>query len=410
MNQHKIVKIFACIALSTGSFLLLIGLKIVFERYQKANLFPIDGLHVPTAAIPTHPTLSKKIVYGFLPYWTIKTAQVPPQLSHLGYFSVTVDKTGNFVTTFEGNREPGWRIFTSSDFQDLREHTNMQKQHLEVVITMMDADDITSFLQNPRAQETCLANLKILIKTQPIEGINLDIEYAGEVTESLREKYIAFVQRVATMTKQLDPDFHLSIDVFADSAAKRRIWDISSLAPLVDRIIIMAYDFSRSSSPQSGPVAPLFGSTTKRWDTDITQNLKAFLDVVPAEKIILGIPFYGYEWQTISEDPGALTYPKTGGLATYKRVRKLIADLGIQERWDTDALSPYLTYKDGYKTQMIYYENSRSLSYKLDLVNQAGLGGIAIWALGYEGETQELWDVIRDKISSSSTLGQGKSL
>ena len=78
-------------------------------------------------------------------------------------------------------------------------------------------------------------------------------------------------------------------------------------------------------------------------------------------------------------------------------MRKLIDDLGLREQWDSDAFSPYLSYEENGKTQMIYYENSRSLSYKLDLVNQAEFGGIAIWALGYDGENPELWTVIQQK-------------
>jgi spore germination protein YaaH len=49
-------------------------------------------------------------------------------------------------------------------------------------------------------------------------------------------------------------------------------------------------------------------------------------------------------------------------------------------------------------TYVVYFENSRSLSYKLDYVNQLNLGGIAIWALGYEGDSRELWDVVNRKL------------
>ena len=47
---------------------------------------------------------------------------------------------------------------------------------------------------------------------------------------------------------------------------------------------------------------------------------------------------------------------------------------------------------------VLYYENSRSLSYKLDLVNQLDLAGVAIWALGYEGDSRELWETIGRKL------------
>ena len=49
-------------------------------------------------------------------------------------------------------------------------------------------------------------------------------------------------------------------------------------------------------------------------------------------------------------------------------------------------------------TSVIYYESPRSIAYKLDYVNQLDLGGIAIWALGYEGEGRDLWEVIGNKV------------
>jgi spore germination protein YaaH len=202
-----------------------------------------------------------------------------------------------------------------------------------------------------------------------------------------------------TETKKIAPNLHISLDVFADAGLKKRVWDIPALEPYVDHIVIMMYDFYRSSSPQAGPVAPIFGAEQRRWDIDTVSTLKPFLEKIAPEKLLLGIPFYGYEWRTTSDEPNANTYPKSGGIATYKRIQKLLQDEPtIKEQWDRDALSPYIIYKENGKIYEAYYENSRSLSYKLDLVNELGLGGIAIWAVGYEGHAPELWSVIQQKL------------
>ena len=153
----------------------------------------------------------------------------------------------------------------------------------------------------------------------------------------------------------------------------------------------------------AGPVAPLFGGK-EFWDGDINEYLQAFLKVVPSEKILLGIPFYGYEWQTTSRDSQSHTFPDTGSTASYTRVAEILErkdELGVQEHWNEDALSPYISYIEDREIYVIYYENSRSISYKLDYVNQLDLGGIAIWALGYEGDSLELWDVIERKVNIS---------
>lgn len=194
------------------------------------------------------------------------------------------------------------------------------------------------------------------------------------------------------------PNTTVSIDVYPSAAQGGNIWNLSELAPHVDYVIVMAYDFHRRQSAQAGPVSPLLGGDVYQ---NINQHLKEILELVPAEKILLGVPFYGYEWQTTSRDEQALTYPDSGSTASYQRVLDILAqkeELKVQERWNEIALSPYLSYEKSGQTFVIYYENSRSLSYKLDYVNQLNLAGIAVWALGYEGDANELWSVINDKL------------
>jgi spore germination protein len=44
----------------------------------------------------------------------------------------------------------------------------------------------------------------------------------------------------------------------------------------------------------------------------------------------------------------------------------------------------------------VWFENSRSLAYKLDLVNKYDIKGVAIWRLGQEDPGY--WQVLRDKL------------
>jgi len=102
---------------------------------------------------------------------------------------------------------------------------------------------------------------------------------------------------------------------------------------------------------------------------------------VPNEKILLGIPFYGYEWQTDSRSPQANTYPKTGSTASYARVKDLLEnsdDLQVETGWDNLALCPYLSYIENDEIFMIYYENPVSINFKMEYVRQLDLAGIAI--------------------------------
>jgi len=235
----------------------------------------------------------------------------------------------------------------------------------------------------------------------PITGVNIDIEYSGKVTDSVRNGLTDFMQTLNTHLKSRYQNIDLSIDVYAGAGTGRTIWDIPALEPHTDYFVVMAYDFHRRQSPLAGPVAPLFGGKDY-WDTDISVQLQAFLENVPNEKILLGVPFYGYEWQTTSRDSQAHTFPDTGSTATFNRVQSLLAEkelYKVEEHWNEAALSPYISYEKDGNLYVVYYENSRSLSYKLDYVNQLDLAGIAIWALGYEGDSRELWEIIQRKIA-----------
>jgi spore germination protein YaaH len=268
------------------------------------------------------------------------------------------------------------------------------------VVTQFNGDDIVAFLNSPKAQKQFLSVLDTIILAYPISGINIDIEPSGiEITDELRDNYVNFISFLRQHLNTTYDKVPLTIDMYASASSNEQIWDIPRLAPLVDHIIVMAYDYHRRSSVQAGPVAPIFGGE-KSWDSDISHHLKEYVSLVPPDKLLLGIPFYGYEWQTTDRSAQSPTYPETGATATLDRVTKILdqkKQLQVQEYWNDQALSPYLSYVEDGKTYLIYYENPRSISYKLDLVNQLDLAGVAIWALGYEGEDRVLWDVINQK-------------
>jgi spore germination protein YaaH len=341
-----------------------------------------------------------KIVYGFMPYWTIDEVELQPELTHLSYFGLTIGADGSIITRQDGGLEPGYRDLQSDQFLELSKQVTDQNHSVEITISQFNSDTIVSLLSSEKSIQNLLTSLDSILLAYPVNGINLDIEYAGQLTDPLREKMTAFVAAINQHLDQRYEHVQFSIDMYASAASTKNIWDVAAIEPHVDYVVVMAYDFHQRSSPQAGPVAPLFGGK-EYWDSDINQHLADFIKVVPQEKILLGVPFYGYEWQTTSRDSQAHTFPKTGSTASYKRVKEILArskELQVEEGWNEQALSPYLSYVEDGEIFVVYYENSRSLSYKLDYVNQLDLGGISIWALGYEDSSRELWDIINRKL------------
>ena len=387
--------------LSAGSILTVLGLIVWLRVYHAQLLSPVDqNSSFSFLQILGTKSVEKKLVSGFLPYWNLKKTSLQPELPQLSYFALTIQADGSVRLTEDGNTEPGYHKLQSEDFLELISQAQTQNTQLELVLAQFNNDAIAGFLNSDKAQEKFFTNLNSILLAYPFTGVNVDIEYSGEITDNLRAKYVAFLTKLNQHLAKTNPETKISIDVYGSAASKHLIWDLPAIAPQVDYVIMMAYDYHRRNSPISGPVAPLFGADSI-WESDITKHLNDLITQVPAKKILLGVPFYGYEWRTTSRESRENTYPNSGSTASFERVQEILKQkeqLQVQENWDENALAPYLTYKENGAIYTIYYEDSRSLSYKADLVRQLDLAGIAIWALGYEGQHRELWDVIERKL------------
>lgn len=400
-----------------GSILLLILVSVAATGWYWYTQVRIAQLLSPfTQDVDDTPPLSgsnvpQYIVYGFVPYWNLKKTVVQPEITHLAYFSLPISESGELdgiSSPVSGDPDADisskrWR----SELLDGVVADLQPNQKLTVTLTQFDTEVIENFLNSSPAQDRFQQALQTFLQTttRPVSGINVDIEYAGEASPELRQNYTTFIRRTrqtiddyaATARK---PKLQLSASVFASAASRHLLWDLPAITADLDQVVVMAYDFHRPSSPVAGPVAPIFGAK-EIWDNDIVLHLKEFLKVMPAEKVLLGIPFYGYEWETVGSEPRSLTFPGSGGTASYSRVQQLLQDpeyFPITQGWDEDALSPYITYSKEDRSHVIYYEDARSLSYKLELVTGLRLGGIAIWALGYEDGSRELWDTIQNQL------------
>lgn len=385
-------------------FFISVGSVFLYESWSEPLLSPITSL--TTFQFLRHselPITGNKVVYGFLPYWTISDTVIQPEMTHLGYFSLGIAADGSLrLRSDDGSYEPGYNKLVS-DEQLLEHFATMETQggSTELVLTQFLSNDIRDFLASKNAQQKLFESLDSVLLAYPFSGINVDIELNGSGTPKMRQDMTDFIKDLHAHINSKYEGISISVDMYASASSNTQIWDIPAIEPYVDYIVVMAYDFHRRGSTQAGPVAPLFGGK-EFWDSDINQHLQEFVKMVPAEKVLLGIPFYGYEWQTTSRDSQSHTFPDTGATAPIYKVEKLLErkeELKVQEHWNEEALSPYISYVEDGETYVLYYENSRSISYKLDYVNQLDLGGIAIWAIGYEGDSRELWDVISRKIN-----------
>ena len=380
----------------------LISASIYFYWQQKLPLISPINL-IESNYLPQQ--TNKKVVYGFLPYWSLKYADTLQinHLTHLAYFGIDLQEDGKILKKVNSKElEPGWNKLNTKTTNNILFQSKLLHQKTVLTITAMKPKLIESIVNQEEHSQKAIVEILDTYKKFSFDGINVDFEYVGTPDDQTINNFTKFISNLKTSCQTVSPNCFIDIDVFGDSSNKKRLWDLENINKYVDHIIVMAYDYYRASSTKAGPVAPLTGSCRQNQnsnciDEDILGHLSYFLKKVPAEKIVLGVPFYGYEWQTATTDFLSNTYPKSGSIATYQRVQKLITDpetSSISAKWSSSTLSPYIIYYDEEKIKQIHFENTQSLQLKIDVIKSTGIGGLAIWALGYEVPYQELWNTV----------------
>ena len=111
------------------------------------------------------------------------------------------------------------------------------------------------------------------------------------------------------------------------------------------------------------------------------------------------MPYYGRDWSVNNETAPAQTTGSSFAV-TYKNYRNNIVDYNWStEHFEPNSQSVYYSYELSGRRQC-FIDDAKRLGQKYDLVNRSALGGIGIWALGYDNGYSDLWDVIRDKFSN----------
>ena len=148
-------------------------------------------------------------------------------------------------------------------------------------------------------------------------------------------------------------------------------------AKYADYVIIMGYDEHYSGSEEAGSVASI------GW---VEQGVKDTLEDVPAEQVILGMPFYCRVWE-VSED-GEVSSTAYGMDA----IQKYLTTNGIVASWDSTTGQNYGEKLDGNTTIKVWVEDETSLEEKLKVMDSYNLAGGAFWKKGFDNTT--VWNII----------------
>lgn len=237
----------------------------------------------------------------------------------------------------------------------------------------------SNVLINDNNRNVFIQNLKKEIDQFKYDGINIDMENLN-----LTDK-----DSFSLMIKELSDALHqdgkvVTVSVPANTGDSRaNPWspwfDYEKLGNYSDGLMIMTYD-EHNPRTKPGPTASV------DW-TEATIHY-ALKQGVPPSKILLGIAGYGWDWDT------------TADKAVYSSYAQLMDQknkYNAKVEWDSRSQTPHFNYvdKDQHNHQ-VWFENSYSLRFKLNLVEKYNLRGIGIWRLGLEDPNY--WKIIPEKI------------
>lgn len=332
----------------------------------------------------------RPVVLGFFPYWLLAQQRETYQdyLTDVTYFSLTIQADGSIqklVNTRE--EEPGWTRLRGEAVKNMLSSAARNTQKTSLLVHNSSPTQIAQLIASPSAHaQRLVSEVEPLMKTYGFTDLNLDIESFQEASSEAQLAYTAFVKEVKTQMDQKALGT-LTVEVTPISLVSSHLTDAQAIGEVADYVVLMAYDFHYRGSTIAGPVAPVGGAGEMR-EYDVETSVRLIAQVVPKEKILLGIPLYGYEWETIERYPQAPTIPGSGKTASHRRVSELLAEcVHCIKALDVVSQQPYLILpatEEGY-SQQIFYEDKESLERKLELAQKYQLGGVALWAMGYEG-------------------------
>jgi chitinase len=214
------------------------------------------------------------------------------------------------------------------------------------------------------------------------DGIDVDWEYPHQPDAA---NFQALLLELRRQMDAVRPGLTLSIAV-GPSPRMYEGTDMAAISKLVDEIGLMTYDFNGPWSETTGFIAPL--SAVPGYDGGtVVHSVNAYVNAgVPASRLLMGVPFYGYGWRLVPEEAEGLLQEgePIRGDHPYRYIRTLAPQSHLYR--DPESQTPWLFDGDAFWT----YDDPVSVRCKAAYALENELGGLMIWELGEDNADAEL--------------------
>jgi len=247
----------------------------------------------------------------------------------------------------------------------------------------------------PASRAKFIDSIADFITRYNLDGLDIDWEYpamAGAAGNVFRpedkQNYTLLLKELRERFKKMQKPLHrhLYITIAAGASAEfLEHTEMMKVQKYVDTVNLMAYDYYEPGNDKiTGNHAPLFVDPADPKGISADKSVKEFEAAgVPANKIVLGVPFYGHVWGHVSATNNGLFQPGDpvpNAYSTYGTLTQDITSQGFSRYWDAKASVPYLYNPQ--KQIFVSYEDPESLALKCKYVIDHHLAGMMFWEYG----------------------------
>jgi len=334
---------------------------ISLEALMQANpqLMNPNRLHVgQTIIIPLAPEPERIIeINGFVfPSVPDEVLQnTLPSMTYLSVFSYQVRPDGGLKGLDDANAIQTARQVGTAPLMVI---TNIEEG------SGFNSELVHTILTDRQAQSILIENVIGVLQGNDYDGLIIDFEY---IFPEDKQDFVDFIDRVV---KRLQPmGYPVMVALAPKTSANQRgllyeAHDYAAIGALADRVILMTYEWGYLRGPAQA-VAPI---------NQVRKVLDYATSVIPSEKILMGMPNYGYDW-TLPFVRGSSARPLSNNGAVL-----LAKKVGANIRFDPVAQSPYFNYydSDGSRHE-VWFDDARSIQARLELVDSYDLAGVSYW-------------------------------
>ena len=327
----------------------------------------------------------KKIIVGYVPGFrgTLDKLSIDAnKLTHINYAFVNVQDSMAWLTNIETD---------TINFRILNELKKVNPD-LKILISIGGwswSGNFSDAVLTPRSRKKFAKTSVDIVADYDLDGVDIDWEYPNQrgndnvYRPEDKQNYTLMFEEIRKELDKLSEKTGKNYELTTAVGASYRYienTEMDKASKYLDYVNLMTYDFYVSGDT-AGHHSNLYPPEDYEKDASAHKTFKEFVEAgVPAEKLVMGIPFYGRSWIMKSADKHGINMPVAdrarGGGYTYIK-DSLVDRKGLLRYWDEKAKAPYLFNEE--TNQLVVYDDEESVKLKCEYVIENNMGGVMFW-------------------------------